>query len=93
MDYTAKVQRHKVITDAFLPFLKSSLGVDFKWTGNSLHQIRQHDSSSCGPCTISFLEQLVCKQAGLWTPQGAAGYRIGLFLKMAHYALESMVSL
>ena len=92
MDNIAKLTRHKIIKDAFLPFLKKSLNVDFKWMGNSLHQTRQNDDSSCGPCTINFLERLVHKQVDLWTPQGAVGYRINLFLQMAQYALEGMVS-
>ena len=93
LDNDSKKARHKSITDEFLPYLKRSLGVDFEWKGNSLHQLRQYDSSSCGPCTINFLEPLVHKQSEMWSFQEAASYWISLFLQMTQYSLEMMVSL
>lgn len=93
LDKASKDFRHRFICDKFIPYLESSLEVDFKWMGNSLHKLRQDDSSSCGPCTINFLEQLVHNQVIPWTPQGAASYRISLFLQMSQYALEKMVGL
>ncbi|KAF9642282.1 hypothetical protein BDM02DRAFT_3133190 [Thelephora ganbajun] len=90
IDTPSKVQRHTTIKEAFLPFAKAAWDVDLEWKGNSLPQARQHDGSSCGPCTINFLEQLVHKGTDPWTPFRAFNYRISLFLQMAQYALKEM---
>ena len=91
-DIGAREQRHNMIKNKFIPFAKDNWGVDLVWMGNSLVHSTQHDDSSCGPCVINLLERLVYKNTPLWVPQDANNYRVTLFLQMAQYALERMVS-
>lgn len=76
-----------------MSFAKKTWEVDLVWKGNSLPHSTQHDSSSCSPCVINLLEQLVCKDAVPWIPQRAISYRASLFIQIAQYALKEMVSL
>ena len=93
LDDGPRSERHANITDTFLPFTEAFWGTRFNWKGNSLGQERQEDDTSCGACAINFLQRLVDTSIPLWTPQGAAGYRVSLFLLMAHHAIGEIVSL
>jgi len=80
-DTTSKIEGNNVIKRVFLDFAKVLWKVDLEWKGNSLPLQRQHDNSSCGPCTINFLEQLVCKDVDPWTPRGLMIIRSTYFIK------------
>ena len=92
-DVHSRTARHKMITEAFVPFAKQAWKVDLVWKGNTLPHSIQHDGSSCGPCVLNLLEWLVDEDVPLWNPQRATGYRVSLFLRMAEHAIEGMVSL